>query len=114
MRRTSFVQHLALILAPFTHQAPVVSTRNGSFRIDRTERRTAYEDMMDALKEAGSSFEVDIPIKRDNDDNIAMIWYCRVFAQRHKDPVTGEPIIMVSHQDVTNLRKVAESPDICA
>ncbi len=33
-------------------------------------------------------------------------WYCRVFAQRHTDPVTGEPIIMVSHQDVTNLRKV--------
>jgi len=33
-------------------------------------------------------------------------WYCRVFAQRHKDPITGEPLIMISHQDVTELRKV--------
>jgi hypothetical protein len=29
-----------------------------------------------------------------------------VYAERQKDPVTSEPIIMVSHQDVTQLRKV--------
>lgn len=38
--------------------------------------------------------------------------YCRVFAQRRCDPVTGEPIIMVSHQDVTNLRKVCIIPPL--
>ncbi len=38
---------------------------SGSFRIERTERRTAYENMMDALQAEGSSFEVDLPIKRD-------------------------------------------------
>lgn len=58
------------------------------------------------VQEDGSCFEVDIPIKRDKGDGRPEIWYCRVFAQRKKDPVTGEPIIMVSHQDVTNLRKV--------
>lgn len=70
----------------------------GSFRIELTERRTAYENMMDALQAEGSHFEVDLPIKRDMDGGSQMTWYCRVFAQRHKDPVTGEPIIMVSHQ----------------
>uniref|UniRef100_A0A6T8JUN8 Phosphodiesterase n=3 Tax=Hemiselmis andersenii TaxID=464988 RepID=A0A6T8JUN8_HEMAN len=84
-----------------THPGP-----SGSFKIEKTERRTAYEDMMDALQAVGSTFEVDIPIKRDMGGGSSMVWYCRVFAQRQKDPVTGEPIIMVSHQDVTNLRKV--------
>jgi len=84
----------------------VPSLREGSFRIERTERRTAYEDMMDALQAEGSTFEVDIPIKKTVELGKTQIWYCRVFAQRQKDPVTGEPIIMVSHQDVTNLRKV--------
>mmetsp|Transcript_7614 Transcript_7614/g.14984 ORF Transcript_7614/g.14984 Transcript_7614/m.14984 type:complete len:710 (-) Transcript_7614:20-2149(-) len=72
---------------------------------EKTERRTAYENMMDALAEEGSVFQVDLPIKRDGAEG-PETWYCRVFAQRQTDPVTGEPIIMVSHQDVTNLRKV--------
>eukprot|EP00960_Hanusia_phi_P066838 766484-Hanusia_phi.AAC.2 len=79
---------------------------SGSFRIERTERRTAYENMMDALTEDGATFEVDLPMKKQQEDGTETAWYCRVFAQRQKDPVTGEPIIMVSHQDVTNLRKV--------
>jgi hypothetical protein len=60
----------------------------------------------DFLQAEGSTFEVDIPIKKTIEPGKTQIWYCRVFAQRQKDPVTGEPIIMVSHQDVTNLRKV--------
>lgn len=36
----------------------------GSFRIERTERRTAYENMMDALIEEDSTFQVDLPIRR--------------------------------------------------
>lgn len=74
-------------------------------QVERTERRTAYEGMMDSLSEEGSVFQVDLPIKRNSAEG-QVTWYCRVFAQRQTDPVTGEPIIMVSHQDVTNLRKV--------
>ena len=37
---------------------------HGSFRIERTERRTAYENMMDALSEENSTFQVDLPIRR--------------------------------------------------
>eukprot|EP00960_Hanusia_phi_P060191 764431-Hanusia_phi.AAC.4 len=84
---------------------PAISS-SGSFSIERTERRTAYENMMEALSEEGSSYEVDLPIKRENEDGTSELWYCRIFAQRQKDPFTGEPIIMISHQDVTNLRKV--------
>eukprot|EP00292_Cryptomonas_paramecium_P011743 CAMPEP_0113703098 /NCGR_PEP_ID=MMETSP0038_2-20120614/25626_1 /TAXON_ID=2898 /ORGANISM="Cryptomonas paramecium" /LENGTH=306 /DNA_ID=CAMNT_0000627433 /DNA_START=14 /DNA_END=930 /DNA_ORIENTATION=+ /assembly_acc=CAM_ASM_000170 len=72
---------------------------------ERTERRTAYENMMDALDEEGATFSVDLPKRRKRGEE-ECIWYCRVFAQRCTDPITGEPIIMVSHQDVTNLRKV--------
>mmetsp|Transcript_7839 Transcript_7839/g.18477 ORF Transcript_7839/g.18477 Transcript_7839/m.18477 type:complete len:700 (+) Transcript_7839:296-2395(+) len=79
---------------------------SGSFGFERTERRTAYESMMDALTEEGSTFEVDLLIRRRGDEGQDSRWYCRVFAQREKDPVTGEPMIMISHQDVTNLRKV--------
>uniref|UniRef100_A0A7S4KJ92 Phosphodiesterase n=1 Tax=Guillardia theta TaxID=55529 RepID=A0A7S4KJ92_GUITH len=86
-------------------QVPAISS-SGSFSIERTERRTAYENMMEALSEEGSSYEVDLPIKRENEDGTSELWYCRIFAQRQKDPFTGEPIIMISHQDVTNLRKV--------
>jgi hypothetical protein len=81
---------------------------DGSFRIDRTERRTAYESMMYALAETGH-YEVDLPIKSCLDDGKAEgsnTWYCRVLAQRHTDPVNGQPIMMVSHQDVTALRNV--------
>mmetsp|Transcript_19671 Transcript_19671/g.40067 ORF Transcript_19671/g.40067 Transcript_19671/m.40067 type:complete len:698 (+) Transcript_19671:290-2383(+) len=78
----------------------------GSFGFERTERRTAYESMIDALTEDGSVFEVDLLIRRRGDEGNDSRWYCRLFAQRHKDPVTGEPMIMISHQDVTNLRKV--------
>mmetsp|Transcript_55027 Transcript_55027/g.129775 ORF Transcript_55027/g.129775 Transcript_55027/m.129775 type:complete len:703 (+) Transcript_55027:274-2382(+) len=78
----------------------------GSFQIERTERRTAYENMMDALSEVGSAFSVDLPIRKQMEDGTETTWYCRVYAERQKDPVTSEPIIMVSHQDVTNLRKV--------
>ena len=79
----------------------------GSFRIERTERRTAYESMMDALAEPKSSYEVDLPIKKKAEDGTeTTTWYCRVLAHRQTDPVTGQPIIMVSHQDVTALRKV--------
>eukprot|EP00292_Cryptomonas_paramecium_P007797 CAMPEP_0113689234 /NCGR_PEP_ID=MMETSP0038_2-20120614/17029_1 /TAXON_ID=2898 /ORGANISM="Cryptomonas paramecium" /LENGTH=346 /DNA_ID=CAMNT_0000610239 /DNA_START=270 /DNA_END=1307 /DNA_ORIENTATION=- /assembly_acc=CAM_ASM_000170 len=78
----------------------------GSFRIERTERRTAYENMMDALDRDGATFSVDLPIRRKTEEDGETTWYCRVFAQRHKDPISGEPIIMISHQDVTNLRKV--------
>ena len=74
--------------------------------VERTERLSAYEAMMEALSEDGATYEVDLPIKRIIDTGEMVVWYCRVFAQRHKDPVTCEPIIMVSHQDVTNLRKV--------
>jgi hypothetical protein len=48
------------------------------------------------------------PAKEGGQDTL---WYCRVLAQRRSDPVTGEPIIMVSHQDVTNLRKVSRRDD---
>lgn len=37
----------------FTGAAPVPVYHNGSFRIEHTERRTAYEDMMYALKVVG-------------------------------------------------------------
>jgi len=126
----------------------------GSFRIERTERRTAYEvcppppraratrlltrwscrrrrrrvrvdcihgrihgsfdrglaacwwqSMMDALSETGR-YEVDLPMKRKAPDGSEISWYCRVLALRHKDPVTGYPILMISHQDVTALRNV--------
>eukprot|EP00286_Rhodomonas_abbreviata_P016626 CAMPEP_0181340856 /NCGR_PEP_ID=MMETSP1101-20121128/30077_1 /TAXON_ID=46948 /ORGANISM="Rhodomonas abbreviata, Strain Caron Lab Isolate" /LENGTH=287 /DNA_ID=CAMNT_0023452049 /DNA_START=545 /DNA_END=1404 /DNA_ORIENTATION=+ len=83
-----------------------VPASSGSFQIERTERRTAYENMLDALSEVGTSFEVDLPIRKRMEDGTESTWYCRVFAERQKDPVTSEPIIMVSHQDVTNLRKV--------
>ncbi|KAJ1473791.1 hypothetical protein T484DRAFT_1834842, partial [Baffinella frigidus] len=83
-----------------------VQQDEGSFRIERGGRRTAYDNMMDALSIDGTSFEVDLPMKLTNADSTSTLWYCRVFAQRRCDPVTGEPIIMVSHQDVTNLRKV--------
>mmetsp|Transcript_34757 Transcript_34757/g.108816 ORF Transcript_34757/g.108816 Transcript_34757/m.108816 type:complete len:699 (-) Transcript_34757:114-2210(-) len=72
----------------------------------QTERRTAYMKMMEALVEDGSTYEVDIPLKKKLDDQTEETWYCRVFAQRQKDPFTGEPIIMVSHKNVTDLRKV--------
>mmetsp|Transcript_47977 Transcript_47977/g.114008 ORF Transcript_47977/g.114008 Transcript_47977/m.114008 type:complete len:721 (+) Transcript_47977:190-2352(+) len=74
--------------------------------VERTERLGAYEEMMDALSEEGATYEVDLPIKRLIDTGEMVVWYCRVWAQRHKDPFTGSPIIMISHQDVTNLRKV--------
>ena len=38
-------------------QVPAISS-SGSFSIERTERRTAYENMMEALSEEGSSYEV--------------------------------------------------------
>jgi len=78
----------------------------GSFRIERSERRSAYESMIDALAQPNSSYEVDLPIKKKNEQGVETTWYCRVLAQRHVDPVTGDPIIRVSHQDVTALRKV--------
>jgi hypothetical protein len=78
----------------------------GSFRIERSERRSAYESMIDALALPNSSYEVDLPIKKKNEQGVETTWYCRVLAQRHVDPVTGDPIIRVSHQDVTALRKV--------
>jgi len=37
---------------------PGVQQQDGSFRIERTERRTAYDSMMDALGTDGASFEV--------------------------------------------------------
>jgi len=74
--------------------------------IERTERRSAYESMMDALAEPKSSYEVDLPIRNKAEDGTETSWYCRVLAQRHTDPVTAQPIIMVSHQDVTALRNV--------
>ena len=75
---------------------------------DRSERCTAYESMMEALVEEGSSYQTDLLIRRSEAgaSGDAKFWYCRVFAQRHKDPLTGEPLIMISHQDVTELRKV--------
>jgi len=78
----------------------------GSFRIESTERRSAYKSMMDALAEPKSSYEVDLPIRNKAEDGTETSWYCRVLAQRHTDPVTAQPIIMVSHQDVTALRNV--------
>eukprot|EP00802_Teleaulax_amphioxeia_P001333 Tamp_01335.p1 GENE.Tamp_01335~~Tamp_01335.p1 ORF type:complete len:712 (+),score=206.96 Tamp_01335:78-2213(+) len=83
-----------------------LSTMGGSFRIERSERRSAYESMMDALAEPNSSYVTDLPIKKKNHSGAEVTWYCRVLAQRHDDPVTGQPIMMVSHQDVTALRKV--------
>ncbi len=41
-----------------------IDNTQGSFRIERTERRTAYENMMDALSEENSTFQVDLPIRR--------------------------------------------------
>jgi len=74
-----------------------------------TERCTAYESMMEALQQDGSSYQTDLLIRRrakEMSHGAEEFWYCRVFAQRHKDPITGEPLIMISHQDVTELRKV--------
>lgn len=68
---------------------------------------TAYEAMMEALVEEGSSYQTDLLIRRRaGTSGVEEFWYCRVFAQRHKDPITGDPLIMISHQDVTELRKV--------
>ena len=74
---------------------------------EHTERCSAYEAMMEALVEDGSSYQTDLLIRRQaTTSGPEEFWYCRVFAQRHKDPITGEPLIMISHQDVTELRKV--------
>ena len=59
----------------------------GSFRIERSERRSAYESMIDALALPNSSYEVDLPIKKKNEQGVETTWYCRVLAQRHVDPV---------------------------
>ena len=84
-----------------------IKADSGSFSIERTERCTAYEAMMEALVEDGSSYQTDLLIRRRAGTSGAEeFWYCRVYAQRHKDPITGEPLIMISHQDVTELRKV--------
>jgi PAS domain-containing protein len=83
-----------------------LKNHSDSFQIERTERCTAYEAMMEALVEDGSSYQTDLMIRRRGGSGAEEFWYCRVFAQRHKDPITGEPLIMISHQDVTELRKV--------
>jgi hypothetical protein len=83
-----------------------LKNHSASFTIERTERCTAYEAMMEALVEDGSSYQTDLMIRRRGGSGAEEFWYCRVFAQRHKDPMTGEPLIMISHQDVTELRKV--------
>lgn len=81
--------------------------RSGFDEPEHTERRSAYEAMMEALVEDGSSYQTDLLIRRQaTTSGPEEYWYCRVFAQRHKDPITGEPLIMISHQDVTELRKV--------
>lgn len=63
------------------------------------------QSMMDELSETGR-YEVDLPMKRKAEDGSETSWYCRVLALRHKDPLTGQPIVMISHQDVTALRNV--------
>ena len=63
------------------------------------------QSMMDELSETGR-YEVDLPMKRKAEDGTETSWYCRVLALRHRDPVTGHPIVMISHQDVTALRNV--------
>eukprot|EP00292_Cryptomonas_paramecium_P013979 CAMPEP_0113702508 /NCGR_PEP_ID=MMETSP0038_2-20120614/25242_1 /TAXON_ID=2898 /ORGANISM="Cryptomonas paramecium" /LENGTH=230 /DNA_ID=CAMNT_0000626665 /DNA_START=458 /DNA_END=1147 /DNA_ORIENTATION=+ /assembly_acc=CAM_ASM_000170 len=85
---------------------PISLDHGASFRIERTERRNAYEKMMDQLCSEGAEFEVDLPMRKRKDDGSETTWYCRVCAQRQTDPVTREPMIMICYQDVTNLRKV--------
>jgi hypothetical protein len=99
-----FLQRERRGLAP-TPDQDQGSADTGSF-VERTERSTAYEGMMESLVEDGSSYQTDLLIGRSGATGDDEFWYCRVFAQRHKDPITGEPLIMISHQDVTELRKV--------
>ena len=78
---------------------------HGSFRIDRTERRTAYESMIHALAQTGR-YEVDLPVRAPQNDDSEDKMYCRVLAHRQTDPTSGDNIVMISHQDVTALRLV--------
>ena len=78
---------------------------HGSFRIDRTERRTAYESMINALAQTGR-YEVDLPVRASQNDDSEEKMYCRVLAHRQTDPTSGDNIVMISHQDVTALRLV--------
>ena len=73
-----------------------LKNHSASFTIERTERCTAYEAMMEALVEDGSSYQTDLMIRRRGGSGAEEFWYCRVFAQRHKDPHYGR----ASHYDL--------------